>query len=186
MLTLLRNEVAVSPRYDPDVSPGGIIIPSQAKERCDQGVVKYLGPKTEFLLPGDHVLFSGYDGTLARVDGEEVLIILPETKIVCILNPPSHDIHGLYFKSRLEENEINDQIDEIISITGCTRQEAVQLFSKGYQREVYFKATYEMAIQLMAEAITKSSWNSKYRFTDRLASAPRREEMFANNPWLSR
>lgn len=101
MLTVPRNMIAVEPMFDPDVSSGGIIIPDGAKERCDQGLIKYLGANTEGFSIGDHVLFSGYAGTTLRLQGEGLLIILSKRFITAIIpDSESTTIEGLYFRGR--------------------------------------------------------------------------------------
>lgn len=100
MIRLIKNQVAVTPIFDPDQSPGGIWIPDMAKERCDQGIVKYIGPDVQDIGVGMYVLFSGYTGTLVHIAGEGPLIIMTEPFIVCQL-PEVDNIHipGLYFKN---------------------------------------------------------------------------------------
>src|SRR5678810_1211728 len=70
MMKLVKDRVAVTPIFDADTSPGGIIIPDIAKERCDQGIVKYIGPNVKDIKIGMYVLFSGYTGTLVHIAGE--------------------------------------------------------------------------------------------------------------------
>jgi chaperonin GroES len=98
---LAGNNVAITPNFDPDISTGGLYIPDSAKERCDQGIVKYIGPKVKWLQIGDYVLFSGYSGTYLSVEGEGKLIVMPETYIICIIEPDTTmEVPGLYFKSK--------------------------------------------------------------------------------------
>lgn len=102
MIGLMENKIAVIPLYDADVSPGGIIIPEMAKERCDQGVVKYVGPDCQYLVPGDLVLFSGYTGQTVRIDNE-VLIFMREDAVSAVLEGEDLDntaVPGLYFKGK--------------------------------------------------------------------------------------
>lgn len=95
-----KNKVAVEPLFDPDVSPGGIIIPDQAKERCDQGLVKYVGEGCEFDV-GQHVLFSGYAGTLLKLQGEGLLIILDKRFVIATIEHyEATEVEGLYFLDR--------------------------------------------------------------------------------------
>jgi len=78
MITLVNRKIAVKPILDPDKSPGGIIIPDVAKERTDQGIVKYVGSKCKDVQVGDYILFSGYTGSTVQFaqDADGVLIIL--------------------------------------------------------------------------------------------------------------
>jgi co-chaperonin GroES (HSP10) len=83
---LLRSDVAVIPIEDSDKSPSGLLhIPKEARQRCDQGIVKYRGPETKHIRVGDHVIFSGYAGTRITLAGEGILIILPEAEIEAIV-----------------------------------------------------------------------------------------------------
>jgi co-chaperonin GroES (HSP10) len=101
MIRLTENKIAVEPIWDSDYSPSGlIIIPDEAKERCDQGIVKYVGPKVKDLKIGDYVLFSGYTGTTVRLEGEGIFIIMREDFVTAIVEEPATDIPGLYFRDK--------------------------------------------------------------------------------------
>jgi co-chaperonin GroES (HSP10) len=108
-----------------------LYVPEQAKDRCDQGIVKYVGPLVKWVKVGDHVLFSGYSGTLLSVSGEGRLIVLPERFIHAKVDSPDTDIPGLYFRS-----------------------------ADG----AYFLATYEVAMELMAEAFKEAPWIPRRAF----------------------
>lgn len=97
MIRLLLNKVAVEPIHDPD-KIGSLYVPDIAKERCDQGIVKYIGPDVKDICVGDYVLFSGYTGQTIKLEGEGVLIMMPEDFIVCKIDEPGTTIKGLYFK----------------------------------------------------------------------------------------
>src|SRR6266576_215792 len=128
MLLLQRNIVAIIPLFDPDRSAGGIIIPDQAKGRCTQGIVKYLGPKCKNVKIADHVLFNAYTGTTISLEGEgSVLIFLPESGIEAIIEDPATEVLGLYCMERDPR----------------TREKK------------YFTVTYEMALQFMARAVSE-------------------------------
>lgn len=101
MLHLLSKMVAAEPLYDPTTTESGrIIIPAIAQERCDQGIVKYVGPDVQLVKPGDHVLFSGYTGSLVEIQFEGRFIIMPERFITCIILDDTLDVAGLFFKDR--------------------------------------------------------------------------------------
>jgi hypothetical protein len=99
MISLPGDKIACTPIFDPD-KHGSLWIPEQAKERCDQGIVKYVGPECNYVRPGDYVLFSGYTGTLVQLEDEGLLIIFPEEFATCKIEPPATDIPGLYFKDK--------------------------------------------------------------------------------------
>lgn len=98
MVGLLGTKIAVTPLFDDDKTAGGLYIPDIAMQKCDQGIVKYVGPEVKEVQIGDHVLFSGYTGTTARIEDEGVLIIMHEEFVVCRILPPETDINGLYFR----------------------------------------------------------------------------------------
>lgn len=75
---------------------GSIYLPDQAREKDDQGIVKYVGPKVKDLKVGDYVLFSGWTGTSIQTDEEGYMIIMPEDQVICKLHPPATKISGLY------------------------------------------------------------------------------------------
>ncbi len=81
MLTLPKDKVAVAYIGDPERTKSGIYIPDVAKERADQGVVKYIGPDVRSVKVGDYVVFSGWTGTVLHIEGEGGLIILPESHL---------------------------------------------------------------------------------------------------------
>lgn len=101
-----------------------------AKERTDQGIVKYMGPECQFVTQGSYVFFSGYSGTVLNIQDpdtlvEERILVIPEDFIYGELDFPDTDIPGLYFRGK---------------------------------DGAYFTATYEMAMQLMGYAVAHAEW----------------------------
>jgi co-chaperonin GroES (HSP10) len=125
MLEVVGNNVAMTPIFDPDISKGGLYIPEMAKERCDQGIIKYIGPKVKWAKPGDYCLFSGYSGTYVDVENEGRLILMPENFLICKLHAEPTEVPGVYFRGRDGD---------------------------------YFPATYEMTMELIAEAFHEAPW----------------------------
>jgi hypothetical protein len=107
---------------------GSLYIPEQARERVDQGIIKYVGDKCNYVKPGDHIVFSGYTGTLLSLEGEGLLIVLPEQFIVAIIE--------------YDEAEV-------------ARVEIPGLHFRGVDGD-YFPATYEMATGLIAKGLEES------------------------------
>ncbi len=149
MMKLLENRIAVTPIYDPD-RIGSIYIPDSAQERCDQGIVKYIGPEVKDIKIGDYVLFSGYTGTLVHVEDEGSVIIFPEEFATAVLpDPPTTEVPGLFFRGADGD---------------------------------YFTATYEMALEICAQAFRDKEWRlnllvrSKFSQKDKLANRPSRED----------
>lgn len=98
MLYLPKDKVAVIPLHDPDKTASGLYIPEVAKERSDQGIVKYVGPDVKDVQIGDHVFFSGYDGTQVAIEGEGIMIFLVEKSIQAIIHLGENPVvEGLYF-----------------------------------------------------------------------------------------
>lgn len=126
MIRLQGNKVASTPIFDPD-KIGRIYIPDQAKERCDQGIVKYIGPDVEWVRPNDYILFSGYTGTLIRLEGEGMLIVMPEDFVSCIIEPPNTDIEGLYFRGKDG------------TYFTATYEQAVELLARGIEESEWHK-----------------------------------------------
>lgn len=79
-LRLHTTQVGVEPIFEKDVTDGGIIIPSIAKGRCTQGIVKALGPDVENVRIGDYVIFSGYNGDLIAIE-DELFIVMLESQL---------------------------------------------------------------------------------------------------------
>lgn len=107
MLTPKPKHVAIRPLYDPDMletaSGVQLIIPDTAKGRCDQGIVKYVGEGCKLVSVLDHVVFSGYSGTLLDIEGEDgQLIFMPEKFITCIVHDEPLLIPGLYLMHKRE------------------------------------------------------------------------------------
>ena len=100
MIKLIGRNIAVEPIYDSNKSSGGLFIPEMAQERCDQGIVKYIGPDVIDIKIGDFVLFSGYTGTTVKLEDEGTLILMNEEFVTCIIHPPDTEIPGLYFRAK--------------------------------------------------------------------------------------
>ena len=95
MLRLLENKIAIIPMEDPQRRASGIWVPDQAKQRIDQGIIKYRAEGCKELRVGDHVFFSGYDGTKIAIEGEGVLIIMRETYVKAVVEGESEQLFPL-------------------------------------------------------------------------------------------
>ncbi|MCX8518887.1 MAG: co-chaperone GroES [Methylophilaceae bacterium] len=89
----LHDRVIVKRSEEERVTASGIVIPDNATEKPDQGVVKAVGngKKDEQgklialdVKVGDKVLFGKYAGQAVKVDGEEMLV-MREEDIVAIV-----------------------------------------------------------------------------------------------------
>jgi len=156
---MLDKRVAITPINDPDISPGGIIIPDEAKERSDQGYVKYLGTNCEELEVGDYVMFSGYTGTNLAVDGEGHVIIMHKDFIICKLDPPNTQVPGLYYRDKKGWKEyVNKIVEYLYSITNDlfiidepVHREFIEKLLAEHQP--YFNADSETSLYLIAQAM---------------------------------
>jgi co-chaperonin GroES (HSP10) len=134
VIRLTEDKIACEPIFDSDISKSGLIhIPEVAQERCDQGIIKYVGPDVEDLQVGDYVLFSGYSGTLVELEDEGLLIILPEEFVTCILHPPGTDVAGLYFRDK-EGNHFTATYEM------CTRFMADAIRNTSWHRQLNVKS----------------------------------------------
>lgn len=144
MFQLYDDKIAVIPLFDRDTTPSGrIIIPEIAKERCDQGIVKYTGPNCKWLKPGDYVLFSGYTGTALHDEEEGTLIVFREEFAVAVI------------------------ADSLVDNT-----EVPGLFFKGSDG-VYFPANYEQAMGLIAQALQEAPWRAAFKSKDMMEHRPK-------------
>ncbi len=80
----LHDRVVVKRLEGEEKSKGGIIIPDNAKEKPQEGVVVAVGPGGRDdlgkLIPidvktGDRVLFGKWSGTEVKIDGDDLLIM---------------------------------------------------------------------------------------------------------------
>lgn len=173
MIKLTNDKIAVTPIDDPSMTKGGLYIPDMAKERCDQGIVKYIGPEVKDITIGMYILYSGYTGELVHVEGEGRIIIFPEKFAVCeLVEPANVDVPGLYFKGRinkiaqqqelasfiktiLQYHRIEERVDEIaISIS----EELCKNGVYGPVANPYFQADYEHAMEFISMAFQESDW----------------------------
>lgn len=138
-----RRMVAIEPLYDKDVSPGGIIIPDSAKERCDQGLVKYIGAECSKSWLGAHVIYSPYSGQTLQIEGEGTLILMPERELVAIIQPQEVEVDGLYFRdSDGNYNTVNyEQAMWLIATNLNVVNKVDRSYDKRQQKAYYGKYT---------------------------------------------
>lgn len=129
-LRLLKDKVAIIPIEDPDITPAGLIIPESAKQRVDQGVVKYRGPGVESVRVGDHVVFSSYSGSKITVSDEGYLYIMDESDIQAILTDgASVTMVPLFTVERIIQKawDLSDSPDDLIG------QFKSLIYAEGYE-----------------------------------------------------
>jgi chaperonin GroES len=174
VLKFPKDKVAIAPIFDPDKSAGGIWIPDQAKERCDQGIVKYIGPKVEWVKIGMYVMFSGWSGELVKMTGEGDLIIMQEKFVVAEIGEVENiHVPGLYFRSKFNSVQntqelynvvkrvlMEHKIEEIDAIH-IGKSLAMDLSEEGVVAPLcspYFDADYENIFNFITAAFKESDW----------------------------
>jgi len=90
----LHDRVVIRRVEEGDRSPGGIVIPDNAKDKPQRGEVLAVGPgealdsgqvRALAVSVGDSVLFGKYTGSEVTIEGEE-LVVLKESDILAIIN----------------------------------------------------------------------------------------------------
>lgn len=79
----LADRVVIKQIEAEEVTKGGVILPTQAKEKPQEAEILAVGPGgvvdgkeiTMHVKVGDRVIYSKYAGTELKVDGEEVIIV---------------------------------------------------------------------------------------------------------------
>ena len=139
-LKVLRNNLGILPLAEPRTTKSGLlIIPDQAIKRTKQGIVKFLGPEVKDVKLGMFVLFSGYEGQL-----------------LLISNTINDDQERLIV---IPEDHVTAVLDPgNFSIPG--------LFFKDTDGE-YFPAEYNVAYELLQEALENTEFKSKLYITDK-------------------
>lgn len=102
MIRVKPKYCAIVPIDDPD-KVGHIYIPDVAKDRVDQGIVKYVGRDCTYVKPLDYVTFGGYNGQLVYIENEGRLIIVNEDFITARIDKDDIDyteIKDLYVRTR--------------------------------------------------------------------------------------
>ena len=93
-LVPIGDKIVVKRLEADEVTSGGIVLPSSAQEKPQQGRVVAVGAGrrakdgkrvTPQVAEGDRVVFSAYSGTEIELDGQKILI-MDEGDIVAILD----------------------------------------------------------------------------------------------------
>lgn len=89
----LHDRVLVRRVESEKVSTGGIVLPEDAQEKPDQGIVVAVGPGNKnsegirlpmTLVVDDKVMFGKFSGQTVKLDGEE-LVVLREEDIFAVI-----------------------------------------------------------------------------------------------------
>ena len=85
MTTPAKDHVAIRVEEVPDKTSGGIIIPSNAKDKPQRGTVVSIGAGELAVKPGDTVLYPAHSGTKIQAPEGELLIIREELLLAIII-----------------------------------------------------------------------------------------------------
>jgi len=88
MIKLLDDKILVEPIKAEETTKAGIHIPTQAKERPNEGTVITVGPGNDdfemIVKEGDKVIFGKHGGTSVTFEGKDYLV-MRQTDIIGIL-----------------------------------------------------------------------------------------------------
>lgn len=163
---MLPRRIAIVPLGDPGVSSGGIIIPDEAKERSDQGFIKYLGEDCDEFEIGDYVMFSGYSGTNISLEGEGDFIIIQKDFIICKIHDFNTSVPGLYYRDKKGWKEIETELIKALlefnpdkNLDICFKK-IMNLIS---EHNPYFNADYENSLNLIRSSAKSSPFHRSTR-----------------------
>ncbi len=84
-LTPIEDRIIVKKEEAEEKTAGGILLPDNAKDKPQQGIVVAVGPgkrddkgnlqAIDYLKEGDKIIYPKYSGTEVKVSGEEYLIL---------------------------------------------------------------------------------------------------------------
>lgn len=130
-------------------------IPKSAKERVDQGIVKYVADDVDEVSVGEYVIFSGYSGQDVFIgsdgtDESEALIILNVDFVIATINIPDVVINDLWHKSPADLSLI---YNELLIIDPTLSKATAQLITKLFVSPPHFyHATRRTAVESLGWA----------------------------------
>jgi chaperonin GroES len=74
----IGNRVAILQKEAEQVTASGLIIPTDAQEKPQQGEIIAIGSKVEDIAVGDTVIYSKYAGTSLTIGNVEYLVLSEE------------------------------------------------------------------------------------------------------------
>jgi len=78
----LFDMILIQVLKEPEMSPGGIVLPDNARQKPDEGTVLSKGPDVTAVEVGDHVLYSKYVGVYLTLNGLEGCLLLHQTDLL--------------------------------------------------------------------------------------------------------
>jgi co-chaperonin GroES (HSP10) len=148
VIRLRTKHAAIVPIDDPETTPGGIIIPDQAKDRTDQGIVKYVGADCEFVSPLDYVIYGGFNGQLLIINTERLIVVHEDfiTARVSTDDVDSLEVAGLYYKSRDG------------GFTSATYETAVEFLARTIENSPWFQDKRQWNVREVSERSKPSQY----------------------------
>lgn len=138
MLKIKRKQIAVEPIYDSDYfNPLSklIKIPDTSKERCDQGIIKYIGTDCDPMYEvGKVVIFSGYTGTTLGIDNE-IVILIHQDFIKAQIDIEGMVVPGLFISYKVAEG-FGKTGQPYYEYHPATYETVQNLISKAYQEQI--------------------------------------------------
>jgi chaperonin GroES len=74
----IGNRVAILQKEAEQITASGLVIPTTAQEKPQQGEIVAIGSKVEDIAVGDTVIYSKYAGTSLTINGAEYLVLSEE------------------------------------------------------------------------------------------------------------
>jgi chaperonin GroES len=81
---VLDNRVLVEMNPPETVTKSGLIIPTVAQEKTQEGTALYIGPRVEDIKPGDKLIFDKFAGITIKYKNKEYLIVR-ETEVIAVI-----------------------------------------------------------------------------------------------------
>ncbi len=82
---LLRNELMVLPAVAEDITKGGIIVPTEAREKPSEGTVIECGPDCQTVQKGNYIFYDKNQGTQwQHPETEQIFLLIREHDVKLI------------------------------------------------------------------------------------------------------
>jgi chaperonin GroES len=85
IISILRDKVLVEIIEPETKTASGIYIPTDASSKTLKGTVLMVGPKVQFVKPGDTVKYYDHCGSIMEYQGKNCIFLKEETDIEVIL-----------------------------------------------------------------------------------------------------
>lgn len=88
----------------PEMSEGGIVLPSDSREKPLTARVIRMGDEVDHVIIGDEVIYASFAGTTFTIDGKEVIVV-DEEDIMLVLRelPTEKELNKMFSRMQGEE-----------------------------------------------------------------------------------